>query len=229
MPINMGNRRSNGVGNRRRLLGNQSRPPLELRAMGAQLVNGSVDPEPVYSTIKVKHRIQLVLVVPTGGLPVTVAMITSVIPGSASWSQFRIMKLSAWGTDVTGTPGAGVVAPLPPLSIQFPGSTSNMPDIDSATFSDWGTAGAARANLHIIPSFSQRQGWQPVSTTSGIVQFTVVTGVAESNVIVNLSLELQSVTTPLPNFRTFSLPVHRPDIIPGLNGLRISGDEDRPD
>jgi len=228
VPQNTNNRRNNGLGNRRRQRNNGSRAPLELRAMGAEMTSGPSDPEPVHSTIKVRHRVQLVVSVPAGGLGITSAAIGAVVPGGISaWNTYRLMKLSIWGTDQMGGGAASPTLPLPPISVQFNAPTASgvPPPTDASSFSDWGTAGSARANLHILPSFSLRELWQLLNTTD--TQFTVVVGAAaETNVVINLTLELQTTTATLPNLLALG---RRPDFIPGLNGLRISGDEDRPD
>jgi hypothetical protein len=190
----------NGLGNRRQI----TRTPLELRAMSSQLTNGSNDPIPVYDTIKLKHRIQIL-----GTLPattpfqqdITTGTINANIPGgTTSWDKFRIVKIDVWGSDTQG------------ISLAFPPTTAT-PDVESdgATFSDWGVPGSRRCALHVVPAFSYRSRWQYLATASPVVMFSLIGSGPAPTVgqfyILNITLELQTVTQALPNLRFAQLSI----------------------
>jgi len=160
------------------------RQPMELRAMSSSLVTGQADPVPVDSTIKVQHRVQLVVSTSaTANTPtnITVAMITAAIPGSTDvashfgWEQFRLMKIDAWGIDTNN------------LIINV-----NNPRGDTATFTDWGTPGARRAALHIRPNFEVRSNFIATSGSGTTSFFSIASGGTTVGVILNLTLEIQS-------------------------------------
>jgi hypothetical protein len=163
--------------------------PLELRSMGSTETRGSQDPESVKDTVKVRHRVQLPLTVTSSGSAVTATSIAAVIPASGTaWPQFRILKIDVWGPDSTST-----AAPFAsPIALQMVGG-------DGASFSDWGTQGQQRAQLHIIPDFEFRSIWRLATGTTAL--FTVfsndTTGVS---IIVNVTLEMRTATQALPNF-----------------------------
>jgi hypothetical protein len=145
------------------------------------MVSGAPDPVPVNSTIKVQHRIQINVGLrsPTSPTPVTTRDIANNLPGGGSaWDKYRIIKIDAWGNDVL------------PISLQMTGNA--VAPVDGASFTDWGSPGARRAELHIMPAFSFRSAWQPLSGAD--TQFSMWTNLASANdtAIVNITLELQT-------------------------------------
>jgi len=164
---------------------------MELRAMGSTMTNGDPDPSPVNSTIKVQHKIQLAITSnATVNTPtfVTIGNLATNVPGVAGWDTFRLMKISAWGSDTANIT----------VDMNIPGSTVPTQG-DAGVFTDWGTAGASRAALHIVPAFSQRQLWLPLSTSSTTGMFSFSSQTAGVLCIFNLTVELQTlpVTSPL--------------------------------
>lgn len=180
-----------GLGNRRlrRRLGGVTRAPMELRAMGSTMTNGGFDPVPVASSIKVQHRVQLNFTTsPTAGtpLPLTTGLISAAIPGVAAWDSFRILKLDVWGSDTND------------VTVTVAG-----PESDAAVFTDWGTPGSRRCALHIVPAFSARSLWQLTATAgtpASVPQFLFSSRAVSSALVINLTLELQTVTILAPVF-----------------------------
>jgi len=189
--------RSSNVGNRRRnrsVVTNMSvvpvsrtrfvsaRAPMEPRAMGSMMTNGDIDPVPVNSSIKLRHRIQLAIATSTTSgtvVNVTTASIVANLPGSSGFVAFRIIKIDAWGNDADSLT----------IRMEAPGN-------DLASFTDWGTPGARRSALHISPSFDVRTAWQVLSGSAN--QFGVSSTGTSVGVIINLTLELQSSTIAIP-------------------------------
>jgi hypothetical protein len=156
---------------------------MELRAMGSTMVSGSIDPAPVLTTIKVQHRIQINATL-TGTPPtlqITTSIIANQIPGTAAaWDNFRLMKIDVWGPDEGN------------ISVFMNGSP-----YDGAQFTDWGTPGNRRCQLHIAPNFQGRQNWQTL--TGAANQFLLKGSTTTSGAyILNLTLELQSEPLVLP-------------------------------
>jgi len=160
------------------------RAPMQLRAMGSTMTNGDIDPVPVNTSIKLQHRIQMVFQTPsTANTPIEVTngAITAQIPGHSGFAGFRIMKIDAWGNDTASLT----------VGISAPGN-------DHATFTDWGSPGARRSALHIVPSFDVRSLWQNIDSSGVINQFFVQSSGVTTPCIVNLTLELQSLTVVPP-------------------------------
>jgi hypothetical protein len=172
-----------GLGTRRvqRRLGGVTRAPMEPRAMGSTMTNGTRDPTNILSTIKVQHRTQLELAsIPTAGLAITPATIIARTPGlAAAWARLRLLKVDMWGLDTSS------------VSLRFDGS-----GFDGAQFTDWGTPGNQRAQIHAVPDFASRATW--FSTGSTTTLFTVLTDSTASttSIILNVTLELQTITGP---------------------------------
>jgi len=158
--------------------------------MGSTMSNGDPDPSPVNSTIKVQHKIQFtVMSSATANTPVfvTIGNLASNVPGVAGWDTFRLMKISVWGTDTANIS----------VDMNVPGSTVPSQG-DAGVFTDWGTPGAARAALHIVPAFSQRQTWLPLSTSSTTGMFSFSSLTSGVLCIFNLTVELQTLPVAAP-------------------------------
>jgi hypothetical protein len=169
----------------------RARDPVELRAMGSSMVSGQSDPVPVDSTIKVQHRVQLLVTTPsTPGTvtPVSGTLISAQLPGgatgSAGWNQYRLLKIDAWGSDTAN------------ITINMSGATSSGSG-DAAVFTDWGTPGSRRATLHVRPNLSLRTQWNIAGATA-FALFGLSSLTASVPVIVNLTLELQSLPVASP-------------------------------
>jgi hypothetical protein len=154
--------------------------------MGSTMTNGDVDPTPVNSSIKLAHRVQLVVPLPTANtaVEITNGMIAAQVPGNAGFTGFRLMKIDAWGNDTSSLT----------VFLTAPGN-------DQASFTDWGSPGARRSALHITPSFDVRTAWQVLSSAGGVNQFSVQSGSAvTTGIIINVTIELQSLTVTPPQF-----------------------------
>lgn len=162
--------------------------------MSSRQVRGPVDPVAINDTIKVRHRVQIPISASSSAVGVTEAIIASFIPGGpTAWPHFRILHIDVWGPgDITT--GSSSLSP-----VAF--SMSSAQRGDGATFTDWGTFGSQRANLHIVPNFDFRSDWKVSSATN--VLFTLhSTGSSslQQQLIVNVTLELRTVSQALPNF-----------------------------
>jgi len=173
----------------RRNRGFRSRNPMELRAMGSTMTNGDPDPSPVNSTIKVQHKIQIVVTsnatvnTPT---PITIGNLATNVPGVSGWDTFRLMKVSAWGSDTAN------------ITVDMNSGSTVPSQGDAGVFTDWGTTGASRAALHIVPAFSQRQLWLVLSTSSTTPLFSFSSQTAGVICIFNLTVELQTLPVASP-------------------------------
>lgn len=158
--------------------------PTELKGMSSTLVAGAPDPTPVSNVIKHHHRLQL-----SGSLastaPINKTAVFAALPGgSAAWTYVRIIKVDIWAGDQHG------------LSFKW-----DVQLADEMQFSDWGTPGNRRAQLHIMPNFRLRQAW--LDSTAGVL-FTLAhlgqTGGETSNYIVNITVEAQTTQLASPQF-----------------------------
>jgi len=118
-------------------------------------VRGPVDPVPIDNTLKITKRVELAT---AAGAPlgVTGALLFTALQGSNTlFDALRVQKVSVYDEA-----GAGST-----VAIAFPGQ-------DEANYIDHGTQGQKRAQIHLMPSFNQRQTWL---SGSSAVQFTVTT------------------------------------------------------
>jgi hypothetical protein len=197
---------------------------MEPRAVAAQRVGVAPDPVAVNSAIKVHYVCQLSMKAIAATTSITNGMVFPTIPGAAGFQSFRILKISLWGTDqseaISGTSDPGG---LTPVSLQlFAGAkTSGM------TFSDFGTAGAHRACIGVLPDFDFRTTWIPVTASGSVALFNVVSTVNRSFVL-NLSLELVTDSKSLPTVFVSSKVVESEeldDTATSLSNVRISEDK----
>jgi len=153
--------------------------------MGSTLISGDPDPVPVNETVKVHHRIQLEVTGVQSGTELTVPNIVSRLPGgSSAWAAFRIIRVDVWG-DPTGNANLSVA--------------NTAPYNDMASFSDYGTPGERRPSIHFRPNWETRSNWILTSATSNILD-VYSNGTAGVVCVVNITLELQSVTVSLPGY-----------------------------
>jgi len=157
--------------------------------MVSRYTRGTADPEPVRYTVTANHRVQITNpTLTTGVFQVTGSTIAAALPGTgAAWQTFRIKKISAWGTD------ANTTSPTIPLGLLMNTVDRDGGALgDQAEFHDYGTAGSMRPQIHVLPSFAVRQYWFN-SSNGNIMAFSSSTTAPPGSIIVNLSLELESV------------------------------------
>jgi len=187
-----------GLGTRRvqRRLGGATRAPMEPRAMGSTMTNGTRDPTQVMTTIKVQHRTQLELGgVPSAGTIITPSLITGRTPGGPSaWARLRLLKVDMWGLDTSS------------VSLLFNGA-----GFDGAQFTDWGTPGNQRSQIHAVPDFASRATWFLTSSVTPL--FTVLTDstAATTSIVLNVTIELQTALGPTFLASSFLEPPHDVD------------------
>lgn len=160
---------------------------LDPRAMAAQRLVAEFDPPPVNLAIKHIHKLQFVLTPASGVFSVTNGTFSSYIPGgTAAFISFRVMKISVWGlANSDGT-----------IRVTTQWGTFTDEQSDVMTFQDSGTMGQSRPQLHIIPSFAQRNHWVPANSTGTEAIFSGLSN--SSTVTIQLTLELQTVASTAP-------------------------------
>lgn len=138
----------------------------KMLGLNSRLVRGRSDPPAVRSDIQVQQNFPFSLAIPaetTEPIVVTPASIAAALPSCVD--RFRIQKISAWAKQTVGNTDSSNHGIDSVLDITITD--------DLANFSDQGTYGQSRAQLHIIPCLALRQRWLTAadSTTS---LFTVV-------------------------------------------------------
>jgi hypothetical protein len=154
-------------------------------------VSGPADPPHVVQDVVVTKITESTFVVAGSSEPVPflISNIATTIPGgAASFPYFRIQKVSIWGSN-NNPAGAAEDAQV---IVTFP-KNATFDNNDGAQFSDYGTVGQKRPQLHISPSHGTRIEWHTTSDTSTnpFMIFENPTAGAV-NFIVHLTLELRS-------------------------------------
>jgi hypothetical protein len=174
---------------RRRPVPNPIRQVMHLIRTATAQVKGPSDPPGVDQDVVITKKTELTISVPLGSSPqnVLISDIAGTIPGgTTAFPGFRIQKVSIWGPSVVAANNDGRIAVSFPENATFPGN-------DFATFSDYGTAGQARAQLHISPTVATRQQWNATGNTS-VMPFMVLESSATgaNNFVIQFTLELRS-------------------------------------
>jgi len=129
------------------------------------------------------------------------------IPGGASvFDRIRILKVTAYAAA-----GANTY-----VQVTFAD--------DQSQFEDFGTQGAMRPALHLMPPFETRQFWYPTTDTNSV--FTVSTTGTTPDFIVDVTMEFRSISQVAPAAASsqFVLPSPRPQ--PSLDSLHQERVED---
>jgi hypothetical protein len=102
--------------------------------------------------------------------------------------ELRVIKLSAWGTDEET------------LSCVFPvGSATNVHPGDNAVWTDNGTPGNQRAQIHLTPAFDYRNFWFLSTADSTIVLATFGSSVtASEHIIVDVTVQYRTAVQTCP-------------------------------
>jgi hypothetical protein len=160
------------VANRpRRFTDQAGKQAMKLLNQSVSHVRGPVDPAPINNTIVVTKKVEIGLA--ASAVNLTGVTLSQALQGSSTFFDvLRIQKISAYGTD-SGS-----------ITVDFPGQ-------DQAHFVDRGTPGAQRAQLHLMPTFSQRSTWIPITDTTN--QVTLTSTVAGG--VVQVTLEARSITS----------------------------------
>lgn len=157
----------------RRFLDTAGKQALKMLASGSRLVNGPVDPRPISRDIIVTKTFEYIPV-GTGLLSITPAFVAAAFPGGATvFTRFRLVKLSAYGPAVAN------------------GQIRVVMTEDEADFVDHGTQGSVRPQLHISPTFNQRNIWLD-SSASTVIATGDQNSTGQQGVIYQITVEMRS-------------------------------------
>jgi len=149
-------------------------------------VGGPVDPEPIANDVVVTKTFQTLLSLVGISTPISPRTLAEQFPGfsltAPTFNRFRLVKVSAYGTEMAATTAGSV-------TVSFPVGTGGFND--GATFTDFGTFGARRPCLHLSPTFNLRNIWL-ISTDAATVLFTVGTNTT-ADVILQYTVEARSI------------------------------------
>jgi len=155
--------------------------------LSSVLTSGPVDPQPTKWTIEHNYLVRLV-VSPAGStdVPITPALLVAACPGgSTTWQQLRVQKISVYApaaadgyvrVTIGSNLATGIVNPVG----------------DGKIFDDYGTQGAKRPQVHIIPNLALREFWWNDIATDENPIFSVNHGSA-GQLLVYCTLQLRSV------------------------------------
>jgi len=144
----------------------QNDPAMKMLRSSTTRVNGPIDPTNVEDSVILTKQVQLNT--GTGSADITPAKLAAALPGGAAvWKTLRLVKLSVYGLD-TGQ-----------VTLTF----SALAGGDEAVFTDAGTPGNRRCQIHVSPTFTQRNTWLDgaattilatvSNTTTGVVIATI--------------------------------------------------------
>lgn len=123
--------------------------------MSTTRVGGPHDPPPVQKDVIVTKVVQIESVPKdNSSFDITYASVASAIP--TCFDMLRIVKISVWAQ----------ASPRAKVSITVNG--------DGAQYSDYGTQGSKRPQLHLSPPFTIRQSWQQSSSTVVVASVTAL-------------------------------------------------------
>jgi len=160
---------------------------MALLRTSTKSVSGPFDPPAVDQDVIITKRVELSLTVPASSSPVNVLIsnIAGVIPGgTTAFPSFRVQKVSVWGSDAAASEGR--LAAFFPANPTFSGN-------DEASFSDYGTLGLRRPQLHLSPTVAIRQQWNATGNVTTDPFMTVeFSGPLAITCILQFTLELRS-------------------------------------
>lgn len=175
------------------------------RAMSTVRTRGPVDPPQTSVQIVGFKRIRKVVALPTGSGAgtITIGDIAGCLPLSTNNSEFRVLKMSVWGSDGSGSAGTQT----PSLSCVFPVSNNPVTPLaptpgDNAAWQDDGVFGQSRPHIHLTPSFEYRNYWlSPLKNGPGaiVASFVQTTGGTGSlSIVVDITLQFRTVVQACP-------------------------------
>lgn len=171
----------------------QRNPPSPMRQVmalirtGTKEVSGPLDPPGVDQDAIITKRTELTITVPASSSPldILISSIAGTIPGgTTAFPRFRVHKVSIWAADAATNEGR--------IAAYFPGNAT-FPGNDNASFSDYGTFGQRRPQLHLSPTVATRQQWNETANAS-TDPFIILqsSSTVASSCILQFTLELRS-------------------------------------
>jgi hypothetical protein len=154
---------------------------MQPRFMEATRARGPTDPAPTTFDVSLTHKFTHSAVTGTDGrLVIDTPFIRNGIPGLATvFDRYQVVKVS-------------VFAPATQDSFVRYSQSSSTADagFDQANFIDYGTQGARRPSLHIIPSFAARNRWLAMDDTT---QFAIITALPDVLIVSQITVRLRSI------------------------------------
>jgi len=157
--------------------------------MAPRRIPSRADPGPVEQTIRVSKAVEFsVPIAASTGVPVTVAMIMTAVPGGLTfWSRMRVNSIKVWGAPAT-------VALSPPgISVQAMGTATGLAP---TLWVDMGTAGAQRSHVAFVPGLQEQSSWFAVAATQVLFTVRSIPTGSPQDVLVQASVELLSPAPP---------------------------------
>lgn len=137
--------------------------------MSSTRVNGRSDPPPVQRDVVVTKVVQIDATTSDSGYNLTYQNLSGAIP--TCFDMVRVVKISVWGASDSE---------YVQITLQA----------DGAQFSDYGTSGHKRPQVHVSPAFVARQTWNKASSTDVIASF--ITLPANSRILLQITAEFRS-------------------------------------
>lgn len=157
-----------GLGFGRRRRANRAQDP----DLATVMVNGPTDPVATNRDFVLIKRCTARLILAAGTGSINNVLISTMLPAGAV-KEFRIQKVSVYGDDVN------VAGNITLLDLTG----------DEASFTDYGTPGHLRPQVHVRPAWAVRQFWNDPATAKSF--YTVGSDVLVAQVIVQLTLQVR--------------------------------------
>lgn len=156
------------------------------RAMSTVRAAGPRDPPQTTTNVVGFKRIRKTVILTANVGSMTIGDLRNCLP--LTTPELRIMKLSVWSSD-TDT-----------LSCVFPvGQSNNTNPGDNSVWSDDGTPGALRAQIHLVPCFEYRNFWFQAGVSNSTVVATFGSNsIATGNLIVDVTLQFRTAVQSCP-------------------------------
>jgi hypothetical protein len=151
------------------------------RGLTTMRVNCPADPPPNAQELTVSHRVQFDLDA-SSAATVTLAQCLSLVPGGAGvWDKARLLRVAVWGPANVGS------------TVLLTMATAQG---DLASWKDYGTQGAKRPGVAVVPDFMTRITWMQTVTGPGpsvTPLFTVLGGGSGANhLTIQVTLQLRT-------------------------------------
>lgn len=153
--------------------------------MSTIATTGPVDPPQTTTNIVGIKRIRKKVQLTAGVGQITILDIQNCLPLTAP--EFRIMKMSTWASASAGSL----------LTVVFPLGTSRA-FADRSSWTDEGTQGSIRPQIHLIPNFSFRNAWLQNSDPEFPGPVATFGGTATDLLVVDITLQYRTAIQSCP-------------------------------
>jgi hypothetical protein len=158
--------------------------------MSTTTAKGQIDPPQISTNVvgykRLRHRITLV----ASSATLTVSNVRGCLP--ITTPEIRITKLSVWASASAGSF----------IRVVFPISTSTLVPVlpgDNSVWTDEGTQGSIRPQVHLTPNFDFRNYWitAEIPDATALASFT---GLPTDTIIVDVTVQYRSAVQGCPSF-----------------------------